>query len=177
MILLSEFSNDKTKEFFAKQFYNRAENLKANQISGMLRSVINFALCFKGNEKEVDELKQIFTDPIAHVLKEYGSAFDDRTKIRIAFKVSLAKIEWLYFRDVQSRVPLTRAYYGDNDQPRFNKKLTFDDLVTIREFILMSIEKSFVEIASKNDFDFGFDVASFSQKIQQVEATRSVING
>ena len=167
---MKEFNSENTKEFFAKQYFNRSEVIKPNQVSGMVRSVINFCRCFDNTEKEIAELKLILFRPIQYIINNYADNLNEKTKKRINFNKSLAKLEWLYFRDGQGRVRLNLEYHGDIDRPKLDKKIRFDDIVELREWLIMSVDQIFVEVAMKNKFSLEFDVQAFGQKVLQVEA-------
>ena len=173
VVIVKDFNADNTKEFFAKQYYNRSEVIKPNQVSAMLRSVINFCGCYDNTQQEIKELKEILHRPIQFALEHYSDYLSEKTKKRINFNKSLAKLEWLYFRDGQARTKLNFKYHGDIDRPKLDKNIRFDDIVELREWLIMSIDEIFVRVANKNKFSLDFNVDAFGAKIMQVEANNN----
>ena len=167
---MKEFKSENTKEFFAKLYYNRSAVVSPNQVSAMLRAVICFCKCFKNTDDEVKTLESIFFDPINHVVKNYGDYLSERTKKRLNFKKSLSKLEWIYFRDGQNRTQLNKQYYFDVQHPKFNKILYFEDIVELREWLIIAIDNIFVKVAMREGFSLDFDISAYQVGVKQVEA-------
>ena len=167
---MKEFNSENTKEFFAKLYYNRSAVVSPNQVSGMLRAVISFCKCFSDTDKEVNVLQDLFFDPIKYVVDNYGVYMPERVKKRLIFKKSLSKLEWIYFRDGQARTQLNKQYYFDVMHPKFNKVLYFEDIVELREWLIIAIDDVFVKVAMREGFSLNFNVDAYSNKIMQVEA-------
>ena len=165
---MKEFNSENTKEFFAKLYYNRSAVVSPNQVSSMLRAVISFCKCFDDTDKEVKTLQSLFFDPISFVVENYGDYMNERTKKRLKFKKSLSKIEWLYFRDGQVRTGLNKQYYFDIQRPMQDKILYFEDIVELREWLIIGIDDIFVKIAKNKGFSLNFNVDAYNAKIMQV---------
>lgn len=173
---MNEFSGEHTKEFFSKLYYNRSAIPSIDQVQGMTRAVLGFCKCFKNTEKEQAVLNRLINEPIAVILEKYKTNFVDKDFIRLKFKKTLPELDWVFYRDSRFPTKLNKQYFFDADRPSFNKKMFFHDLANILGLVKVYVDEIYSEVASKNKFDFNFDVSAYSGKIQQVESASNVEN-
>jgi len=167
---MKEFNEENSKEFYAKLYYNRWAIASPNQTIGMIKAIIGFANCFKGTEKEIEELKGIIEDPNAHVLKKYPNFFTEKAKKRLMHKINLARLDWLYFRDTHLVTKLSRQYAINDQHFSFDRYICFQDVLDIVNLSHLSADEIFSKIRMDHSFGLNFDVEAYKGKIEQVGA-------
>ncbi len=167
---MTEFSGEHSKEFFAKIYFARSGVPAYDQTLGITLAVLGFVRCFKETDEEQQIINDLINDPISVILKKYRTNFSDKDFRRLQFKKTLSELDWLFYRDSRYPTKLNKQYFFDADRPSFSKKFFFYDLANILGMVKFYLNEIYSGVASKNKFDFNFDVPIYSGKIQQVEA-------
>ena len=142
---------DSTLQFYAKLFFTNFQTESRDQLSNMVSSAISFGEYFDNCEKEIKLLKDVYTDPIKVVMKEYGKSFSPKRKKRLMGGKGLAGLEWIFYRDTRLRTALKKEYYVDEAKPKAYKYMTLSDVIDIRGYLKTIIGVQFTRMAKRND--------------------------
>jgi hypothetical protein len=156
-----KISDDETVNFYAREFFLNFRSPSKNQLSNMVLYAINFCLCFKGNDSEIKELKEILYDPIGYILRNNSEAYsfliNDRKRKRLNIKKTLGQLEWLDFRDGLSRTGLRKRYYVDEYRVKHTRFISHGDIKDFNLFLKISILTIFNKVRQANDVKLAFD--------------------
>jgi len=165
---LKDFSSESSKEFYAKLYYNRWATASPNQTTGMIKAIIGFCNCFNNTKNEMDELNFLILDPISYVVKKNSAFFTEKAKKRLNNKISLAKLDWLYFRDTHLMTKLNKSYSVSTKRTRFDQNILFEDILDLVNLIHLHADEIFNKVRESNSFNLNFDVDAYKSKIMQV---------
>lgn len=135
-------------------YFDINERMLITPLSKQLFTVISFCNCFGENSKRyIDELKELYRDPISFVLKKYKTNFSEKKKVEITIKKTLGQLEWIFYRDSHRFTALKREYSIDARKPKITKRILFEDITAIRGYVEMEISEIFTKIIKENNVD------------------------
>jgi len=137
-------------------YFDINERMLITPLSKQLFTVISFCNCFNDNGetvKHIDELKELYRDPITYVLKKYKTNFSDKKKYQISIRKTLGQLEWIFYRDSHRFTALKKEYSIDSAKPKIHKRILFEDITAIRGYVEMEISEIFTKIIKENNVD------------------------
>lgn len=148
---------EKTVQLLAQKYsyFDINERMLITPLSKQLFTVISFCNCFSNpqTKEHIDELKELYRDPIEYVVSRYKTNFNDKKKYQINIKKTLGQLEWIFFRDSHRFTALKKEYSIDSQKPKQTKKILFEDITAIRGYVEMEISKIFTLVIKENNVD------------------------
>jgi len=142
-----------TAKSYYQLFYLNLQTKSDQQFSNMCLAAINFCKCFEETEKYIEELEQIYYDPIGFAINFHKTLFEKRINRLQNIKLPLFRLDWIFFRDTVVRSKLNIPYYTDFAKSSIRTKQEFylGDVTDIFAIIKKRMCEIITKISKENE--------------------------